>query len=110
MNVSSLKSEACGIESSKSATRPVQCKVHGASTDVRKPEIGSREHSSHLTDARTGRHSSTEAISGDSELPWKIMPHLSEMTTSEAIGGQGCRVPVAGTALQSGVNDKEVFN
>ena len=38
----------------------------------------------------------------------KFMPHLSEMTTSEAIGGQGCRVPVAGTALQSGVNDKEV--
>lgn len=38
----------------------------------------------------------------------KFMPHLSEMTTSEAIGGQGCRAPVAGTALQRGVNDKEV--
>lgn len=38
----------------------------------------------------------------------KFMPHLSEMTTSEAIGGQGCRVPVVGTALQSRVNDKEV--
>ena len=72
MNMSSLKSVACGSESSKSTTRPVQCKVHEASTDIRKPEIGSREHSSHLADARTGRHSSTEAISGDSELPWKI--------------------------------------
>ena len=38
----------------------------------------------------------------------KFMPHLSEMTTSEAIGGQGCRVPVAGTALQSSVIDKEL--
>lgn len=38
----------------------------------------------------------------------KFMPHLSEITTSEAIGRQGCRAPVAGTALQRGVNDKEV--
>ena len=67
MNVSSLKSVACESESSKSTTRPVQCKVHGAPTEIRKPEIGSREHSSHLADARR-----CPAISGDSELPWKI--------------------------------------
>ena len=60
------------VESSKSTTRPVQFKVHGASTDIRKPEIGSSEDSSHIADAQTGRHSSTEAISGDSDLPWKI--------------------------------------
>ena len=88
------------VESSKITVRSVQCKDDGVSTDIRGPETGSGEDSGHLADARTGRRYSTKAILGDGDLPWKIhVPPVRDDRTSETIGGQGCRVPVAGTAL-----------
>ena len=71
---------AFDVESSKSTARPVQCKVHGASTDTRGPEPDLEKIQAILEMSELEDVTALRQFLGMVTYLGKFMPHLSDMT------------------------------